>query len=501
MPDAPKHLAPKSNTQNKSPLVLILGGGATGFYSAERLMEAGFDVVMINQDIAIGGGTRFFIRYDKSKMKLGLLKTFEKALENPRFKGYYGGVRVGIDGDVDLDSLMALNPFAVLMATGSRGIKSLDIPGITLKGVHNAYDISQTYNGAPRFQSKPLQAGEHVSILGVGNVTADMIYWLAHEKKETVKTVTVFARRGPFEFKMTRKEVTEILPNIEPDAFVKEIDRNLDLIYQDRSLPYFAETLTDEETGMKTENKFRLTGNKDKDFEMVLKSMNLTGKEIAGLREGSGPGEREVKVRFRFLTQPVKLLAKAGDSDSLGEVYLTENRLVYDAKRKRIRSEQVSASQKPLSIPCEMFIYSIGSVIDPYLGLHHEEGWLVPAKENPYLFQHHNHTTGENHPYWAFGWARRPSKGLVGKAKLDVASGMPVMIEHLRKHQVKGGMTQADLEKLLRSKNIRWTSKETIRRIHLKELESKTLFTSGQIQAQLDSESPAPGEKTVDSSL
>jgi len=476
------------NEKKETPLIVLLGGGATGFYTAEALIEAGFSVVMINQDKALGGGTRHFIRYDKVKMKLGLLKVFLNILKSPQFLGYYGGVNVGFKGDIELKELISLNPAVIVLATGSQGRKTLDIEGMNLEGVYNAYENAQIYNRAPGFEKKFPKIGEKVAILGVGNVTADMIFWLGNEKKDLVKSINVLARRGPFEFKMTRKEVKEILPFIDPKGLMVEIERVLNIFYLSRSLPYFSDTLMDEKSGKKIENPFHLLGEKEKDTETLLKRMQLNSDEIAQIKSKAKektPNETNVKVFFHFLTEPEKLEEDPNNPGKLKKIFLTHNILYFEKKSGQVRSKKLTTQNHLSQIEADTFIFSIGSIIDAEIGLQTEGGRLVNDPNIPYRIIHEDPEIDKKKMLWAFGWARRPSVGLVGNTKEDVRTGIHLLIEHLKKSSFTNPMKQADLESLLQSHQVKWVTKEQILPIHESEIDSKSLFSSSHISASL----------------
>lgn len=473
---------------NPTPLILIVGGGASGFYAAERLLEQGFQVLMFNADKAIGGGTRYYVRYDKAiKMKLPLLGKFLKTLQNPNFLNYYGGITIGNNEPLSIDDLLNLNPSALVVTTGSRGNIVLNLPGIDLKGVYNAYNNALTYNHAPHFENKTLSVGKHVSILGVGNVSADMIYWLSNQKEDEVKEITVYARRGPFEFKMKHPEVKENLPYFDPKKLVEEFKRVLKIIYEDETLPYFSDKILDEEKGEVIENKFKLTKDLEKDVEIVLNALLFPKTEIPKIlkcAQGEIPVDSHTaKVSFHFLTQPESLDPKEDDPETLNTIHLSHNKLVVDPKSGKIKSEKIDCEYTPHHV--DTFIYSIGSVLDPELGLQTKEGWPVPDPKFPYRIKHKDSKTKKESTLWAFGWSRRPSKGLVGEAKIDVSKGIPDLINYLKQNPGDPSQTVSECETLLKKRKIKATTKKEIISIHQKELTEMSLMSPSDIEVFL----------------
>lgn len=498
--------------ETNSAQIIILGGGATGFYAARDLMNQGFSVLLLNRDQAIGGGTRYFIRYDKDKkMKLGLLRAFTKILEDPQFLGYYGNISVGEKEALSLEDLLKLSPKALVLATGSRGKKALEIEGIDLKGVYNAYDIAQSYNQAPGYEKKQPHIGKHVAILGVGNVTADIIYWLTHEKRDMVKDITIFARRGPFEFKMKQPEVKEIINTIDPVNLIEELKRVLTIIYEEQkemqaqgeSLPYFLEILIDSDTGgvvldERTKepkpNPYQLTGDLDQDVDTLLHHMLIPEEKIEFIKKVVSGEETfqpdGARVSFHFLTQPEEL--EPDESGTLGKIHLSHNKLILGAKSGRVKAIKIECENK--TIPINTFIYSIGSIVDETLGVENDRGWPITDKDFPYRTQYKGKTL------WAFGWARRPSKGLVGEAKQDVANGIWDLINTVKEDSSTENYTQEKLETLLKQKEISFVTKEEILAVHHKELEEKKLLSPLEI-TQFLSTSKKSSKAAVDTSI
>lgn len=452
-----------TTTHPPSPCVIILGGGATAFYAADRVMKAHYDVVILNEEIAIGGGTRYFVRYDKDPFKLGLLRKFIEILKNPRLRGYFGGVRVGRSGAVTLEELSQLRPAAMVLATGSRGKKDLGIPGKELPGVYDANQLAPAYNRAPGYDISQTQLGEKVVLLGMGNVVVDMIIWMADQKKETVKEITILGRRGPFESKIKPKEMKEMAPYLDFDDLLNELNRVLDLFYQNRSLPYFADQIPDEESGLLIPNPHPLIGNKEIDIPIALKALHLTHAMIHEHKVKCVLGPR---VRFRFLTQPERL--EPGSDGKLSQAILLENELVFDAAKKQIKARSLHRDEKPL--PMDAFIYSIGSAPDPELGLPIVGGSFEADPASPCRVKPREGLS----PLFMFGWARRASHGLVGEAKQDVDKGIPALLHFLMTavapDSANGVHLSAALENLLQSRGIHWTPKDPVIALHEQEL-------------------------------
>lgn len=518
------HLSPLSKLN--PPLIIIVGGGASGFYAAEQLIQQGNQVLLINEDAPIGGGTRFLIRPDKIKLKQGLLKRFVSTLKSPLFKGYYGGLKVAQNSPITLDDLAQLNPSMIYLAAGSRGNKQPNLPGIESKQIYDAYQIAQIYNLSPGFKQLPLNLYGHVGILGVGNVTADMIVWMAFinrliqsfqtlEKEKvsifdleavfkekspqkqfskftdnfyfilkvlhelnfveldsselSVKAlpklynsqtteVSVFARRGPFEFKMNPKEVQEIMPFINFEQFKKEIRRNLATIYQDPVLMAH----------------YNLNGSLEEDLRLVLKNI-IRPTLLNKIEQGTfNFDSSNLNLSFRFLTQPKKFISD--DTRTLSQVQLALNRLSFDEKRESVNSVSVSSATLPLNT----FIYSIGSNVSEDLGIQLDRGWPEVDPEDPFQINYYSTPLNREIPLRVSGWNRRPSSGLAGSANGDAKIAT-------KEIQIPPSQLSSDeFEAFLNRKGLTWISKDDILKVHEYELTHTKLLTQVEFMQHLN---------------
>ena len=86
--------------------VFVVGAGPAGMFAAQKIAQAGFQVVIFNRDIKPGGLAEYGIYPEKDKMKLGLRKQFAKVLSLPNVH-YFGGVPVGAQQKVTIDDLLA----------------------------------------------------------------------------------------------------------------------------------------------------------------------------------------------------------------------------------------------------------------------------------------------------------------------------------------------------------------------------------------------------------
>lgn len=201
--------------------VAIVGAGPASLYAAEVLAKAGHEILILNRDIKPGGLAEFGIYPTKLKMKTGLRKYFRRVLEMPNVH-YMGHVQVGREGHVTLDELRELGAQAVVVAVGAQGTKWLGLDGEGHPSVIHAKDLVYHYNALPPFSERPFAIGEHVCVVGLGNVCLDIVHWLVCERQ--VQTVTAVARRGPAERAYTDKEFETVAAALDRAQIQAEFD-------------------------------------------------------------------------------------------------------------------------------------------------------------------------------------------------------------------------------------------------------------------------------------
>ncbi|HYN14770.1 MAG TPA: NAD(P)-binding protein, partial [Terriglobales bacterium] len=73
--------------------VFVVGAGPAGLFAAQKIAQAGHQVIVLNRDIKPGGLAEYGIYPVKDKMKIGLRKQFAKVLSFPNLS-YFGHVPV-----------------------------------------------------------------------------------------------------------------------------------------------------------------------------------------------------------------------------------------------------------------------------------------------------------------------------------------------------------------------------------------------------------------------
>ncbi len=383
-------------------LVAVVGAGPAGLYAAQTLANAGAEILLFNRDIKPGGLAEYGIYHDKHKMKEGLRRQFREILAAPNIH-YFGNVVVSEQGDLTLEDLRSLGCQAILVTVGAQGTKWLGLAGEDLRGVYHAKDIVYHYNKLPPFSERDYYIGQHVAIVGVGNVMMDIAHWLIRDVK--VAEVVAVARRGPAEVKFTKKEILPVICHIDHDVLSAEIAR-------------------------------------------VSPAMEAVGQDPAAARQfilsaaDKGiPPTSDTRFRFEFLASPSRMLG-----DSTGTVCgleVEDTKLVPangDTKAKGLGSKRV--------IEADTVIFCIGDKVDDSFGLPTEWSEFVknPAPRFPVDgISYEAFDPGDGQPIadvFVAGWSRKASDGLVGVARKDGTMGAQAVLQYLAAQPV---LSAADL--------------------------------------------------------
>src|SRR5262245_6885337 len=179
--------------------VFVVGAGPAGLFAAQKIAQAGHEVIILNRDVKPGGLAEYGIYPTKDKMKTGLRKQFAKVLSLPNVH-YIGHVAVSNESPVTIADLRRFAPSALVFSVGAQGTKKLGLPGDNAGCVYCAKDFVYYYNQLPPFASQDFTVGKRIAIVGMGNVMVDLAHWLLiDDPNHTAEEVIVIARRGPFE--------------------------------------------------------------------------------------------------------------------------------------------------------------------------------------------------------------------------------------------------------------------------------------------------------------
>src|SRR3954470_89674 len=125
---------------------VIVGAGPSGFYAADQLLGAGFEVDLLDALPTPFGLVRAGVAPDHPKIK-SVTRVYEKTAAKPGFR-FFGGVELG--SDVMRDDLLE-RYHAVVYAVGTSTDNRLGIPGEDRPGSHSATEFVAWYNGHPEF--------------------------------------------------------------------------------------------------------------------------------------------------------------------------------------------------------------------------------------------------------------------------------------------------------------------------------------------------------------
>jgi ferredoxin--NADP+ reductase len=376
--------------------VFVVGAGPAGLFAAQKIAQAGHQVMVFNRDIKPGGLAEYGIYPVKEKMKSGLRKQFAKVFSHPNLH-YFGHVKVGDGYDISIDELKALNPDAIVFSCGAQGYNRLGLPGEDAKGVYSAKDFVYFYNGLPPYSSMDFSTGKRVAVIGMGNVAVDIMRWLLLDgAAERTEEVIVVARRGPFEAKFDEKEIEHVDAHIVREEFLQELER-----VKERCAAV-GQDVSPEKVGEAT-------------FPFLKKP------ELQ---------HQQPKLSFRFLSSPKEIIA--GPDGRIQKLVVTDNLLV-----EKSGGTAAKATEQTSVLDVDTMIFAIGDRHDPRLGLPiGPEGYctLPSNPENPKerVFQVADPATKEPlKGIFVVGWARRASEGLVGIARNDGEVGAAKVLEYL----------------------------------------------------------------------
>ncbi len=377
----------------------VLGAGPAAIYGADKLADAGHDIVMLNRDIKPGGLAEFGIYPTKYRMKGGLRQVFRRILDRDRIH-YIGNVKAGMEADIRVDEIRDLGFDAIVTAVGAQGTRWLGLPGEDAEAVFHAKDLVYHFNKLPPFSEREYPIGDDVCVIGLGNVCLDIVHWLSCEKQ--VDSVTAVYRRGPAERPCTERELKIVSGAMD----VEQIQAEIDAIAEDLE---------------------RVDQDPEEEFEDLVEYADEP------LEAEGSPTD----FRFRFLRSPVGI-----ETDEDGQVTGLE------VEKNALRPPEdeddrpgIEGTGEHDMLSCDTVIFAIGDKIEPSLGLpldpdHGEEFATVPGDwdKHPDRPRYMVWDPDRGEPLWdtfVVGWAREASDGLVGKAKQDAEQGCDEILAYL----------------------------------------------------------------------
>jgi ferredoxin--NADP+ reductase len=387
----------------------IIGAGPAGFYAADQLLKADFDVDLYDALPTPFGLVRAGVAPDHPKIK-SVTRMYTKTAGHDSFR-FFGAVELG--RHVSREELLE-RYHALVYAVGTSADRRLGIPGEDRPGSHAATEFVAWYNGHPHYADHEFDLnGGRAVVVGNGNVAIDVARMLVLDPGELAPTdtadhaleafgvagvteVILLGRRGPGEAAFTNPELREL----------GELER-ADVIVDPAQL----EGVTEPEETTRRRNVEIL-----RDYSQ---------------RQPSGKSHR---LELRFLRSPLEILGDGVDGP-VRAVRVGINRLV-TGDDGRVRAEATGEEEV---IECGLVLRSIGYrgvalpgvPFDQHSGLIRNQGGRVVDDSGPC------------HGEYAVGWIKRGPSGVIGTNKKDAADTVARVVEDAE----AGNLNQPDADK------------------------------------------------------
>ena len=187
--------------------VAIIGSGPAGLTVAGDLARQGFNVVIFEGQEEAGGVLMYGI--PEYRLPKAVVRKEIERIEQLGVRFVRNCLVGSPESGVTVDSLFADGFDAIFMGTGTALPRQLKLPGATLKRVTQSTDFLHNVNawieGALPREMVPLRDGEHVAVIGGGNVAMDA----ARTARRLGADVTVIYRRTQAEMTAIQSEYDE----------------------------------------------------------------------------------------------------------------------------------------------------------------------------------------------------------------------------------------------------------------------------------------------------
>ena len=219
----------------------VIGAGPSGFYATDQLLDAGFEVDLIDALPTPFGLVRAGVAPDHPKIK-SVTRVYDKTASKPGF-GFFGGVELG--SDITRTELLE-RYHAVVYAVGTADDNRLGIPGEDRPGSYPATRFVAWYNGHPEAADERFDlTARRAVVIGNGNVAVDVARMLVLEPTELARTdtadhalaeleraqieeVVLLGRRGPAQAAFTNPELRELGELSRADVHIDPAELELD---------------------------------------------------------------------------------------------------------------------------------------------------------------------------------------------------------------------------------------------------------------------------------
>jgi ferredoxin--NADP+ reductase len=386
-----------------SPRAVVVGAGPAGFYTADQLLKAGFEVDMLDALPTPFGLVRSGVAPDHPNIK-AVTRVYEKTAAKPGFR-FFGGVVLG--RDVTRAELLE-RYHAVVYAIGTPDDNRLGIPGEDRPGSHAANHFVAWYNGHPDAADHEYDlAVKRAVVIGNGNVAIDVARMLVLHPDELAVTdtadhaievlgasdieeVVLLGRRGPAHAAFTNPELRELADLMRAGVEVDTSDLELD----EHSERWLAEEAD------------------------PTSKRNV---EILRTYAQDGPKDATHRVILRFLRSPVEILG-VGDDGPVTGIRIVRNRIepAGDGRLAAVATDDEEV------IECGLVLRSIG-----YRGRPVDQ---VPFDERRGVIRNVDGRVsdeeGRSHrAEYVVGWIKRGPSGVIGTNKKDAADTVARIVE------------------------------------------------------------------------
>jgi ferredoxin/flavodoxin---NADP+ reductase len=374
----------------------VIGAGPSGFYTADQLLKADFEVDLYDALPTPFGLVRAGVAPDHPKIK-SVTRVYEKTAAHEAFR-FFGAVTLG--QQVSRDELLA-RYHAVVYAIGTSTDNRLGIPGEDRPGSHAATSFVAWYNGHPDFTDHMFDLnGGRAVVVGNGNVAIDVARMLVLDPGELAPTdtadhaidafgmagvteVVLLGRRGPAQAAFTNPELREL----------GELER-ADVIVDPAQL----EGVPEPEDATKRRNVEILRGYSQR-----------------------APTGKSHSLELRFLRSPVEILGNGEDGPVTG-VRLAVNELV-DSDDGRVSARPTGEEEV---IECGLVLRSIGYRGERLAGIPFDDArGLIRNVGGRVVSDAGEPCPGE----YVVGWIKRGPSGVIGTNKKDAADTVARIVE------------------------------------------------------------------------